>query len=248
MDISKNNFYKKNDISYKYMPVSVFDVAKCGKNTIRGKQDHNKKSNRSSFSPFLPDVAEWCSEYYLRDATFVFDPFAGWGERHYAIKKSGKLYYGYDISEKAIKYAKEKFEVDNILGDSRKDDIPTHDGLLTCPPYWNLERYHSKEGLDKIKGWENFLEDYELVWKRTTDAGMPGSKYCILLGDWRKNHKYYDFVYQTEKIMEKLGMKPFDKVILSSKKQSKIKIMLPQAKRLGYSVKVHQILLVYYSI
>ena len=42
MDISKNNFYKKNDISYKYMPVSVFDVAKCGKNTIRGKQDHNK--------------------------------------------------------------------------------------------------------------------------------------------------------------------------------------------------------------
>ncbi len=245
MDISDNNFYKKKDISYKYMPVSVFDVAKCGKNTIRGKQDHNKKSNRSSFSPFLPDVAEWCSEYYLRDATFVFDPFAGWGERHYAIKKSGKLYYGYDISEKAIKYAKEKFEVDNILGDSRKDDIPTHDGLLTCPPYWNLERYHSKEGLDKIKGWENFLEDYELVWKRTTEAAMPGSKYCIVLGDWRKNHKYYDFVYQTEKIMEKLGMKPFDKVILSSKKQSKIKIMLPQAKRLGYSVKVHQVLLVY---
>ena len=74
---------------------------------------------------------------------------------------------------------------------------------------------------------------------------MPGSKYCIVLGDWRKNHKYYDFVYQTEKIMEKLGMKPFDKVILSSKKQSKIKIMLPQAKRLGYSVKVHQVLLVY---
>jgi hypothetical protein len=99
--------------------------------------------------------------------------------------------------------------------------------------------------LDKIKGWENFLEDYELVWKRATDAAMPGSKYCIVLGDWRKNHKYYDFVYQTEKIMEKLGMKPFDKVILSSKKQSKIKIMLPQAKRLGYSVKVHQILLVY---
>ena len=245
MDISKNNFYKKNDISYKYMPVSVFDVAKCGKNTIRGKQDHNKKSNRSSFSPFLPDVAEWCSEYYLRDATFVFDPFAGWGERHYAIKKSGKLYYGYDISEKAIKYAKEKFEVDNILGDSRTDDIPIHDGLLTCPPYWNLEKYHSKEGLDRIKGWENFLEDYELVWKRTSEAAMPGSKYCIVLGDWRKNHKYYDFVYQTEKIMEKLGMKPFDKVILSSKKQSKIKIMLPQAKRLGYSVKVHQILLVY---
>jgi len=47
------------------------------------------------------------------------------------------------------------------------------------------------------------------------------------------------------KIMDKLGMKPFDKVILSTKKQSKIKVMLPQAKRLGYTVKVHQILLIF---
>ena len=45
--------------------------------------------------------------------------------------------------------------------------------------------------------------------------------------------------------MDKLGMKPFDKVILSTKKQSKIKVMLPQAKRLGYTVKVHQILLIF---
>ena len=45
--------------------------------------------------------------------------------------------------------------------------------------------------------------------------------------------------------MDKLGMKPFDKVILSHKKQAKIKIMLPQVKRLGYTVKVHQILLVF---
>jgi len=242
---NKDKFFKKSAVMYKYIPVSVFDVAKCGKGTIRGKQDHNKKSNRSTFSPFLPDVAEWCGEYFLRDATFVFDPFAGWGERHKAIKESGKLYFGYDISEKAIEYAKEKFDVVNNLGDSRKDEIPEHDGLLTCPPYWNLEKYDSKEGLDRIKGWDNFLIEYELVWKRTIEKAKGGSKYCIVLGDWRKSHKYYDLVYQTEKIMEKLGMKAFDKVILSAKKHSKIKIMLPQAKRLGYTTKVHQVLLVY---
>ena len=45
--------------------------------------------------------------------------------------------------------------------------------------------------------------------------------------------------------MEELGMKAFDKVVLSNKKQSKIKIMLPQCKRLGYTAKVHQILLVF---
>ena len=238
-------FFKKDAVNYKYIPVSVFDVAKCGKKTIRGKQDHNKQSNRSTYSPFMVDVAEWCCEYFLRDSKDVFDPFAGWGERHKAVKESKKTYFGYDISEKAIEYAKENFGVINNLGDSRKDDIPEHDGLLTCPPYWNLEKYHSKEGLDRIRGWDNFLKDYELVWKRTIEKAKPGSKYCIVLGDWRKNHKYYDFTYQTEKIMEKLGMKPFDKVVLSAKKQTKIKIMLPQAKRLGYTAKVHQILLVY---
>ena len=53
------------------------------------------------------------------------------------------------------------------------------------------------------------------------------------------------FTYQTEKILEKCGMKPFDKVVLSYKKISPIKLMLPQAKRLCYTVKVHQTLLIY---
>tara|TARA_A100001015_G_scaffold249612_1_gene287617 strand:- start:4725 stop:5465 length:741 start_codon:yes stop_codon:yes gene_type:complete len=242
---SGEKFFKKSAVNYKYIPVSVFDVAKCGKTTIRGKQDHNKQSNRNTFSPFMEDVAEWCCEYYLRDTTFVFDPFAGWGERHKAVEQSGKLYLGYDISEKAIEYAKEKFNVVNVLGDSRIDEIPEHNGLLTCPPYWNLEKYHDKNGLDRLKKWDDFLTDYKIVWKRCVEKATPGSKYCIVLGDWRKNHVYYDLVFQTEKIMEDLGMKPFDKVVLSAKKQTKIKIMLPQAKRLGYSAKVHQMLLVY---
>tara|TARA_Y100000389_G_scaffold178606_1_gene191915 strand:- start:350 stop:1084 length:735 start_codon:yes stop_codon:yes gene_type:complete len=236
---------KASDISYKYMPVSVFDVEKLGKNTIRKKQDHNKNSSRSSYSPFPQDVAEWCSNYFLRDATFVFDPFAGWGERNKAVNDAGKIYVGYDISEKAIEYAKTHFNAVNILADSRIDEIPHHNGLLTCPPYWNLEKYHSENGLDKIKKWGDFLTEYEDIWKRVIEKAEIGSKYCIILCDWRKNNVYYDFVFQTEKIMDKLGMKPFDKVILSHKKQAKIKIMLPQVKRFGYTAKVHQILLVY---
>ena len=231
-------------VTYKYIPVSVFDVEKAGKNKIRKKQDHNKVSSRATYSPFPEDVAEWCAEYFLRNSQTVFDPFAGWGQRHKAIINKEKQYIGYDISPQAIQYAKDNFNVDNILADSRTADIPEHDGLLTCPPYWNLEKYQS-DGLDKIKKWRDFLVEYEKVWKRVVEKAKTGSKYCIVLGDWRKKGVYYDFVYQTEKIMEKLGMKPFDKVVLSSKKQSKIKVMLPQAKRLGYTVKVHQILLIF---
>ena len=99
-DISNN---KLNDISYKHMPVSVFDVAKMGKKGIRGKRNwstKNKKSipsSRSTYSPFPPDVAEWCAQYFLRDKQNIFDPFAGWGERHKAIKDASKNYIGYNF-------------------------------------------------------------------------------------------------------------------------------------------------------
>lgn len=238
-----------NDISYKYMPISVFHVKPIGMKGIRGKQHHDKKSSRCTFSPFPNDVAEWCAEYHLRNQKNIFDPFAGWGERHLAIKNANKKYTGFDISLKAIQHAKEKYNVDNIHANSLVDEIPHHDGLLTCPPYWNLEKYdNEKKGLDHIKKWNNFLIDYEKIWKRCIEKASKGAKYCIMVGDWRKNHKYYDLIYQTEHFLKKHGMEPFDKVILSYEKISPIKLMLPQAKRLGYTVKVHQMLLIYKKI
>jgi hypothetical protein len=45
--------------------------------------------------------------------------------------------------------------------------------------------------------------------------------------------------------MDELGAKIFDQIVVSRKTTSKIKIMLPQAKRLGYSVRVHESLLVF---
>ena len=125
-----------------------------------------------------------------------------------------------------------------------KDEIPNHDGLITCPPYWNLEKY-SKEGIDHIKKWKDFLIEYEKIWERCIEKADDGALYCIMVGDWRKNHVYYDFTFETERIFKKHGMKLFDKVVLSYKKISPIKLMLPQAKRLGYTVKVHQYLLIF---
>ena len=55
-------------------------LRKLEKNKIRKKQDHNKVSSRATYSPFPEDVAEWCSEYFLRNANNIFDPFAGWGK------------------------------------------------------------------------------------------------------------------------------------------------------------------------
>ena len=85
--------------------------------------------------------------------------------------------------------------------------------------------------------WKNMESVCRKSWKRS---------YLLYYGWWlEKNHKFYDFTFETERILKKLGMTPFDKVVLSYKKISPIKLMLPQAKRLGYTVKLHQNLLVY---
>jgi DNA modification methylase len=227
------------------LPVSVMEIGPMGKQGVRGDTDHNKQSSRSGYSPFPWEIAETCAALFLRDSTLTVDPFAGWGERHDAMKRHSKKYLGFDLSPVAIENAKDKYGVDNILADSRIVEVPEHDGLFTCPPYWSLEKYASDKGLDRIKNWEDFIKDYRYILERFASKAKPGSTYCIMTGDWRDDGIYYDLTFRTELIMQELGFIPFDKVVVSRLGISKVKIMLPQAKRLGYTVKVHEMLTVF---
>ncbi len=224
----------------KIMPVSVLDISAQKK---RQEISHESNSSRSAFSPFPEEISDICYEYYLRDSENIFDPFAGWGERAEKAMQYQKNYIGFDTSEEAIISAKNKGFA-NIHANSLHDEIPKHDGLLTCPPYWNLEKYDG-QGIDQAKTWEEFKKEYKQIWDRCYKKADKGSTYCVMVGEWRKNHVFYDLEFVTRKIFEELGAILFDQVVVSRKKVSKIKIMLPQAKRLGYSVRVHESLLVY---
>lgn len=229
-------------MNYKILPTSVVDIRPQGK---RKSENHNTTSSRENYSPFPDEVAIMCVEYFLRDCKNIFDPFAGWGERSNVCNLYGKKYIGYDISDVAIKHAFDNYGVKNIKGDSLQMPIPKFDGLLTCPPYWNLEEYNSPDGLDRLKTWDEFLYKYHCLISRVFESAIPGATFCIMVCDWRDNGIYYDLEYQTSKIFENIGAIPFDKVIISRSKISKIKVMLPQAKRFGYTVKVHETLLVF---
>lgn len=222
------------------LPVSVVEVAPAGAQAIRETQDHNKVSSRATYSPFPFEAAELCASLYFQDSKTVVDPFAGWGERGEACLRHGKNYFGFDLSTEAIRFAAETYGVTNTLADSRTVDIPQHDALLTCPPYWDLEEYESEEGLDKCESWGCFLEEYEGILHRFAEKANRGAVYSIATGDWRLLKVYYDLTYKTESIMEALGFVPHDKVIISRLGISKVKIMLPQAKAQKYTVKVHE--------
>lgn len=225
------------------LPVSVLEIApQLGSRREEG--SHDNKSSRSEYSYFPYEVASLCYELYLREAKDIFDPFAGWGERHSFAQVFGKNYAGYDCSKESIKKAEETYGVKNTLADSRFECIPSFDGLITCPPYWNLETY-SEFGLDAINDWGTFCIEYAHVLSRCYDAAEDGAKFCIMAGDWRANGRYFDLCHQTRLAMKKCGAEIFDEVIVSRLKISKVKVMMPQAVRLGYSVKVHENLMVF---
>ena len=225
------------------IPVSVIDVWKQSSH-LRDLGSQAAQSSRQQFSPFPEEVARVCYELYLRDCEQIFDPFAGWGERKFYAKEYGKQYMGFDVNPLAIQHAHDHFGVENELADSEITGFPGFDGLFTCPPYWNLEQY-TKYGIDADPTWGGFLGRYEAIFSRAYAAARGGAAFCVMVGDWRKDGVYYDIAHQTRKIFENLGATTVDDVVISRKGVSKIKIMLPQAKRLGYSVKVHESLLVF---
>tara|TARA_R110000824_G_scaffold51168_1_gene142935 strand:- start:202 stop:963 length:762 start_codon:yes stop_codon:yes gene_type:complete len=232
---------ERDNKDLKIIPVSVLDIGPQGG---RQGEDHNSTSSRQNYSPFPLEVADLCYQFFLRDSEHIVDPFAGWGERHFKAIEWGKNYWGVDKSPVAIEHAMNVFGVKNGLGDSRNCYVPPHEGLITCPPYWNLESYEGN-GIDGAESWDWFLQSLRQIFERFYLMADGGATYCIVVGDWRKAGIYYDLEYQVSKIFKRLGADIVDKIVVSRKQTSKIKIMLPQAKRLGYSVRVHENLLVF---
>jgi len=230
------------------MPASVIDIAaQTDNNKRRGKGEFND-SSRKQMSHHPRETALMAYELYLRDASHVFDPFGGFGERHHYADECGKSYTGYDISQHNIDLAREAYGVENVLKDSLLDNPPEYfDGVYTCPPYWNLEKYEgdNSDAGDKIKTWEAFCEWYAELWAHIYDFAPKGTKFCIQVGYWRKKKKVYDLEFVTQKIFDELGATLFDKVILSRKKVTKLKVMAPQCLRLGYTIKCHETLFVF---
>ena len=228
---------------YKITPVSVIDLerTKIKKRTNKIKDNH---SSRTGFSAFPTQIGDLCADFFCRDATLVFDPFAGWGERHKCCENCHLAYIGFDKSQDAIIYADKTFNVKNYLNDSLEAEIPYHDALITCPPYFNIEKYNGA-GISDAKTYEEFLNLYKEILKRCSEKTLPNATYCIMVGDWRLKGIFYNLSYDTEKIMYDLGFKIHDKVICNQKKTANWRIMMVNAKKFLYTAKVHQYLLVF---
>jgi len=56
--------------------------------------------------------------------------------------------------------------------------------VLTSPPYWTLKEYRNAPGqLGHISGYEEFLGELDLVWKRCYELLVPGGRLVCVVGD-----------------------------------------------------------------
>ena len=170
-----------------------------------------------------------------------------------------RKYFGFEISKEVCdkiipminenkleeyKYQPEIFNMDSFNLD--KINLPMVDFIFSCPPYFNLERYESCEGqLSDIKDYNEFLERYKQILKKSTDLLKENKYCCLVVGDFRKNKKYYTFHLDTIKIMEELGLKLHDVVIIQSVSFDIANKRFGGLKRYLMTSKVHEYLLVF---
>ncbi len=224
------------------IPYSIIELARVTSGSLR-EGSNWKQSSRQTYSNFPNEVSLLVTQLYMTKATAVLDPFAGWGERGLAVKNLGIPYFGFDTSVTAIKHAKTKYGVVNILGDSLTVPFPKVDFVFTCPPYGSLEIYDG-EGLDKMKNWESFLGSYRKILHKCCESLVDGGTVAILVGDWRKNHRYFPLTFETERILKECGLEFHDKVIFSHAKRLNAAAHASQAVRLSTTAKVHETLVV----
>jgi len=148
-------------------------------------------------SVFRADVASWILNLYAPRNGMCFDPFSGGGTRAILAAAHGLAYLGVELRAAQARATRKRCErlgasdfVHVVTGDSRdcSQIVATAeaDFVFTCPPYWNLERYHGGPAdLSMQPTYKGYLREMRKVVAETYRALKPGSYSCWVVGQIR---------------------------------------------------------------
>ena len=186
-------------------------------------------SGRGTFlSKFNSEYAKRILEMWSKKGDFIIDPFAGRSSRPLVSTLLERNYIGFDVLNDNLKEAQEQYDKlkeDRPLGKLRlinesSENIDKHfhsgvaDLIMTCPPYFNIEKYDSADGqLTDIKTYEEFLNTYGNILSKSADVLKRGGFFVVVLANFRIEGKFYDFVGDTKNIL-KQTLDYHDEIIL----------------------------------
>ena len=226
---------------------------------INKHNNHRDWHNGTSY--FNPVLTEILIKWFSLPNSQILDPFAGGIVRGGVSAILGREYCGIDLSSKQVETNKEEWEnflqrftvekqPEWIAGNSINHPFREADMILTCPPYYNLEKYtDSPEDLSNYPTYERFIEDYTLILERCYNVLRDDCFACIVVSDVRDKQStaYYGLVADTINICRKVGFKYYNEIILYND-TSNLAIVsgdyLDKARKVG---RQHQNILVFYK-
>ena len=185
-------------------------------------------SSKAGISIFDPVLCEVLLKWFNVDNGSVLDCFAGGSVRGIVSEVLGHKYTGIDLRDEQIKANIENardFKVMPkwICGDSVniKDLVKNENGggafdmILSCPPYFNLERYSDLENDISNMSWENFKRCYKDIIKNTCDL-LKNNRFAVfVVGDVRdKQGIYLNFIDYTKQCFLDCGLCFYNDLIL----------------------------------
>jgi DNA modification methylase len=244
------------------LPLSIMEFKNSSKwNCAYFDQDDSEK-RRSDDCEYLPglgmsefssEVCEFILRYWSMKNSIVVDPFAGRATRAVISSKLSRQYYGYEISpltyNRSIEHYKKVGVIPKLyLADGCDLYFTDNDFahlVMTCPPYFSIEKYEDVEGqLSSCDNYESFLSRITQCAANINRVLKPGGFCCWVCADWRDSKGFRQFSNDSINIFKSVGMIPHDTIIIKNNSPfAALQAGKAASKRI--SSKIHEFILVF---
>lgn len=208
------------------------------------------------FSEFHAGLCENIVRYWSLRGAKIVDPFMGRATRAVVSTTLGREYEGYEISPSTHKRVTDHMETLGLpstlhLGDGCKLAHTTDESadlVMTCPPYWNIEKYEDVDNqLSSKRSYDDFMESIQDCADNIERVLKPGAFctwVCADFRSWSGDGRFYPFHVDTMKAFQDAGLVFHDIVIIKNQSPfAALQAGKVAAKR--YTSKIHEYILVF---
>lgn len=196
------------------------------------RMNKRRRKHINGTSVFNPVLCEVLYKWFTLPDSNVLDPFAGGVVRGAMASILGHSYVGYDISAEQIESnrrifedIKQRYEINDrtkwINDTSMSLQVgvsPKYDFVITCPPYYNLEKYtNDPDDLSNQPSYTDFIRMYREILVRAAWNLKEDCFFVIVVSEIRdkKTTEYVGFVPDTISIlMRDCMLKYYNEIIL----------------------------------
>lgn len=190
---------------------------------FKGDKPCNPNGGISMFDPVLTEVLV---HWFTPANGELLDPFAGQAVRGVVAAAMGRRYVGVELRTRQVEDNRKVARRMKLAGcrwiaaDAGDMDefLPrrsTFDAVLTCPPYYNLERYLAgPSDLSEQPSYQAFLDRYSAILGSCSDRLKPGRFFIMVVGEIRDpKGRLRDFVGDSIDILRASGLSYYNDLV-----------------------------------